>query len=85
LVDSLIAAFEPAKGRSICLPVFCGTWGNPVLWARCYLAEMEGLTGDAGAKGLLQTHIDEICEIAAPDDAVLADIDTAEAFATLKP
>jgi molybdenum cofactor cytidylyltransferase len=83
LVDSLIAAFKPEEGRSICLPVFDGKRGNPVLWARRYLGEMVKLDGDIGAKSLLQANLDAICEVPATSDAVLADIDTPAEFAAL--
>jgi molybdenum cofactor cytidylyltransferase len=83
LIDSLITAFRPAEGRAICLPVFAGKWGNPVLWARRYLDDMAELSGDVGAKGLLQANLNAICEVAATSDAILADIDTPEAFAAL--
>jgi molybdenum cofactor cytidylyltransferase len=85
VIDRLIAAFNPTVGKSICLPVFDGKWGNPVLWARSYLDQMAKLSGDAGAKSLLQANHAAICEVAVADDAVLVDIDTPEAFATLAP
>jgi molybdenum cofactor cytidylyltransferase len=85
VINRLIAAFNPAEGRSICLPVFDGKWGNPVLWARSYLDQMATLSGDAGAKSLLQSNLNAICEVAVADDAVLVDIDTPEAFAELAP
>lgn len=85
VIDRLVAAFNPAERRSICLPVFEGKWGNPVLWARPYLDQMAKLSGDAGAKSLLQANLAEICEVASENDAVLADIDTPEAFAALAP
>ncbi len=83
VIDRLVAAFNPAEGRSICLPVFAGNWGNPVLWGLSYLDQMAKLTGDAGARGLLQANRNAIWEVAAGNDAVLADIDTPEAFAAL--
>lgn len=83
VIDRLIAAFNPAQGQSICLPVFNSCWGNPVLWARRYLGDIAKLSGDAGARGLLQANRNAICEVATADDAVLADIDTPEAFAAL--
>ena len=33
-VRRLIAAYSPAEHRSICVPVFSGERGNPVLWGR---------------------------------------------------
>jgi molybdenum cofactor cytidylyltransferase len=83
IVERLIAAFDPLEGRAICLPTFQGRWGNPVLWAARFLPEMASLTGDAGARGLLQSYAELICEVAMPDDAILADVDTPDTFAAL--
>ena len=85
VIDSLIAAFNPAEGWSICLPVFDEKPGNPVLWARSYLDPMAKLSGDAGAKSLLEANRDSICEVMVANDAVLMDVDTLEAFAALTP
>lgn len=84
VVDRLIAAFNPTEGRAICLPTYQGKWGNPVLWAGRFLPEMARLTGDAGARGMLQAYADQVCEVAMTDDAILADVDTPDAFMALQ-
>jgi hypothetical protein len=46
-IDKLIAAFDPADSRPICVPVHAGRRGNPVLWSRRYIPDMLALlTGD---------------------------------------
>ena len=80
-VDRLIAAFNPAEGRRICVPTFQGQRGNPVLWDMAYVPEMATLTGDRGAKPLLDRHADVVCEVEMADDGVLLDLDTPEALA----
>src|SRR5690606_24144861 len=75
-IDRLIAAFDPAAGRAICVPVSGGRRGNPVLWGRRFLAEMQGLTGDAGARGLLARHAGAVFEVPVDDSGVLIDLDT---------
>ncbi len=80
-IDRLIAAFDPAGGKTICVPTFNGKRGNPVLWARRYFAEMREVAGDVGARHLIGAHADEICEVAMADTAVLEDLDTPEALA----
>jgi len=80
-VDRLIAAFNPAEGRLICVPTFRAKRGNPVLWARRFFLEMAALTGDGGARSLLARHADQVCEVEMGDEAVLNDIDTPEALA----
>jgi len=84
-VNRLIAAFSPAERRTIIVPVHGGERGNPVLWGREHFQEMLSLEGDRGAKSLMDKHEDQITEIAMRSDAVLADFDTPEALARLKP
>jgi molybdenum cofactor cytidylyltransferase len=84
-VNRLIAAFNPAEHRTIIVPVHAGERGNPVLWGRQHFEEMLSLDGDHGAKSLMEKHEDHITEIAMRSDAVLADFDTPEALARLKP
>jgi molybdenum cofactor cytidylyltransferase len=79
----MVAAFSPADGRSICIAVHEQRRGNPVLWARRFFPEIEALSGDVGAKDLIVTHEDVVCDIEA-DGAVLRDIDTPDALAALR-
>ncbi|MEE2971254.1 MAG: molybdopterin-binding/glycosyltransferase family 2 protein [Pseudomonadota bacterium] len=80
-LDALIAAFNPAEGRGICVPTFNGKRGNPVLWDRCYFEDMEDVAGDVGARHLIGAHEDAVFEVEMPDGGVLLDLDTPEAFA----
>jgi molybdenum cofactor cytidylyltransferase len=82
-VSALIDAFDPAAGRTICVPLFQGKRGNPVLWAARHFAEMQGLSGDVGARELIERHADAVCAVAVDDAAVTVDIDTREALAAL--
>ncbi|MCA3575242.1 MAG: nucleotidyltransferase family protein, partial [Aestuariivirga sp.] len=80
----LIAAYNPAEHRSICVPVFGGERGNPVLWGRQHFEALKSLEGDKGARVLFDQHADDIVEVSMPDDAVLRDADTPEALAGLR-
>lgn len=84
LLDRLIAAFAPAEGRAVIVPVHDGRRGNPVLWARQFFPEIRMLSGDAGARALLAPHAALVCEIEAGSDAPLTDIDTEEALAAYR-
>jgi molybdenum cofactor cytidylyltransferase len=84
LLDRLIAAFAPAEGRAVIVPVHDGRRGNPVLWARQFFPEIRMLSGDAGARALLAPHASLVCEIEAGSDAPLTDIDTEEALAAYR-
>lgn len=83
-LDRLIAAFNPLEGRAICVPTWNGKRGNPVLWDRRFFPAMAELAGDVGAKHLIGEHAELVAEVAMSDDAVLTDIDTPEALATLR-
>ncbi len=83
-INRLIAAFNPAEHRSICVPVSGGERGNPVLWGRQHFEAMGLLSGDAGARALLDQLADEVVEVALPGKAVLTDFDTPEALAELR-
>lgn len=80
LIDTLIAAFDPEEDRAICVATRRGKRGNPVLWARRFFAEMMTLEGDVGAKHLMSTYPELVCEVEAADDAPLTDIDTPDAL-----
>lgn len=82
-IDRLIDAFDPGAGRAVYVPVHAGRRGNPVLWAAAYRHDLCALTGDTGARPLLQRYADEVCEVPMPDDAVLLDADTAADLARL--
>jgi molybdenum cofactor cytidylyltransferase len=81
LIDKLIAAFDPAENRAICVATYQGKRGNPVLWARQFFADMLQLEGDVGAKHLMAANGELVCEVEAADDGPLIDIDTPEALA----
>ena len=78
LLDRLIAAFDPAVGRDIIVPVHDGQRGNPVLWGRAHFDALRGLTGDRGARALLD--INPVFTVEAGLGA-LTDLDTPEALA----
>ena len=73
----MVAAFSPEDGRAIVVPTSQGTWGNPILWARSFFAEMQMLSGDHGAKRIAEEHPQLVVEIEL-DAAVRIDIDRPE-------
>jgi molybdenum cofactor cytidylyltransferase len=83
MLERMMAAYDPDEGRSIVVPIFNGTAGNPVLWDRTYVDEMLALSGDTGARALLRRHADQIAEVAMDDDSVLTDFDTEASLARL--
>jgi molybdenum cofactor cytidylyltransferase len=83
MLDRIIAAYDPDEGRSIVVPTHEGRSGNPILWDRRYIPEMQALSGDGGARVLLRAHMEQVAEIEMGDDAVLRDFDTVDSLATL--
>jgi molybdenum cofactor cytidylyltransferase len=83
-LDRLIAVFNPLEGRAIVVPTRRGKRGNPVLWARRFFPEMAQIAGDVGARHLIGEHAELVAEVEMEDDAILVDIDTPEALATLR-
>lgn len=83
VLERLAATYDPDEGRLIVAPTHGGELGNPVLWDRRFFAEMMALTGDRGARGLLDVHAEAVATVAMDDDAVLRDVDTTEQLAGL--
>jgi molybdenum cofactor cytidylyltransferase len=84
LIDELIRSFEAGVNADAVAPVTEGRRGNPVLLARSLFARVAGLTGDEGARRLLQNPGIHVIEIASAGEATGADIDTPEALETLR-
>lgn len=80
LIDKLIAAFDPAEERAICVASRSGRRGNPVLWARRFFPEILSLEGDSGARALMTAYDELVVEVEAGDDAPLIDLDTPQAL-----
>ncbi len=74
---ALAAAADTAD--AVAVPVFDGRRGNPVAWGRAYWPRLLALTGDRGARALLDAV--EVAEIAVDDPGIFADIDTPEDLA----
>ena len=75
-LKALLTAFAAANDRrAICVPVRGGRRGNPVLWGAAHFPDIMQIMGDVGAKHLLATHADNVIEVPAESDGVLADID----------
>jgi molybdenum cofactor cytidylyltransferase len=83
-VRALVDAFDPAAGRTICVPVHQGKRGNPVLIGARHFPALGRLTGDVGARALIEEHADEVCAVPVADGGVTLDVDTREALAGLE-
>ena len=82
-VDRLIDVFD-AKQPSIVVPQRAGRRGNPILWPREFFADMQAVSGDKGARGLLEENPQRIRSVEMDDDAIHADVDTPDNLQALK-
>lgn len=81
-IDQMIDAADPEQ-PSVLVPEYKGRRGNPVLWPRRYFAEMAALSGDTGARGLLEQYAEEVRSVPFETPTVLIDVDTPEALQKL--
>jgi molybdenum cofactor cytidylyltransferase len=87
-IDAVIAAHRDDEtndpSETIVVPTFDRKRGNPVLWPRRYFAEIAALTGDVGARALIDRHAEHVAFVPLDDPAILIDVDTPAALAELR-
>ena len=84
LIDTLIGAFDPARGALVVVPTFDGKRGNPVLWSRRFFADLMALQGDVGARHLIGSHAEAVTEVPVDGNAALTDVDTPDALKAVR-
>jgi molybdenum cofactor cytidylyltransferase len=83
-LDAVIDAFAAGDPDQIVVPTYDRKRGNPVLWPSCYFTEIAELSGDVGARALIDRHADHVRLLAIDDPAILVDVDTPAALAELR-
>lgn len=63
-------------GAAIAAPRYRGRRGHPVGFAGCFAADLAGLSGDDGAKGVISAHLEQLYVIDCDDPGVLRDVDS---------
>jgi molybdenum cofactor cytidylyltransferase len=81
-VDRLIHAHT--EGAKIAVPVFEGRRGHPIVIDGSYKDELEGLSGDAGARHILERAASSVVEVELEDDGFLMDIDERDDYEAVK-
>ncbi|MHB8884834.1 MAG: nucleotidyltransferase family protein [Methylovirgula sp.] len=77
LIDKLIAAFETAQAETLAVvPVHAGRRGNPVLLGKGIFATVKAITGDRGARGIIDSLDHGVVEISIDDRSIEIDVDT---------
>jgi molybdenum cofactor cytidylyltransferase len=73
-IAAVAAALE--QGAALAAPVYRGRRGHPVGVARALREELLALTGDQGARAILQRHADRLRRLPCDDPGTLLDVDT---------
>jgi molybdenum cofactor cytidylyltransferase len=74
-IRALVQAFDPEQPR-ICAPIHDGKRGHPVLWPAAFFAQMTNISGDRGARHLLDLNKDVLTQVRVSDEYILEDVDT---------
>lgn len=83
-IKALMAAFDPAQGRSIIVPTIAGKRANPVLWAREHWHQLFDLEGDIGGKAILAAAGDAVVQVMLEDCGLLTDVDDPTSWQDIK-
>lgn len=83
VIDRLAETFADRPDAPAVVPTLFGQRGNPVLLSRALFAGVERLSGDEGARRLLDSAGDAIVEVPLDDPAIALDVDTPEALKAL--
>jgi molybdenum cofactor cytidylyltransferase len=78
--DALRSLCEQASSERIVYPLHRGQRGHPVLFGSRFWPELQGLSGDQGAREVLLAHADCCVGVNVEDPGVLADVDTPAAL-----
>jgi len=84
LIDQLVMRFGENADADAIVPVTKGRRGNPVLLARSLFPTLARLTGDDGARRVLQEPGIHAVEVPVEGESAAADIDTPDALETLR-
>lgn len=75
LIDEMIRFFH-REDKGIVVPVYEGRRGHPILVSTAYRKEVMTHYDDAGLRGIMAAHPDDVGEMPVTDSGVLTDVDT---------
>ena len=79
ILDTLIAS-KHATGKRILIPFYNGERGNPVLFDASLFPELLEITGDGGARSVIERHRSEVARIELGASMASYDVDTWDAY-----
>jgi len=83
VVPRLLETFRQT-GKSVVAPLYRGAQGNPVLFAASVFPELRSLTGDRGARAVVEKDPGRV-SLVRFDLPIPADLDTVEEYERLRP
>lgn len=78
----VLANFRRSK-MGICVPVYEGQYGHPVVFGIQYKPRMYALQGDNGAQSVVEAHPDDVAELALKSPEIIPSIDTQKDYEAL--
>jgi molybdenum cofactor cytidylyltransferase len=79
ILDTLIAS-KHTTGKRILIPFYNGERGNPVLFDASLFPELLEITGDGGARSVIERHRSEVARIELGASMASFDVDTWDAY-----
>jgi molybdenum cofactor cytidylyltransferase len=70
--------------KDICVPVYRGRRGNPVIFSNRFYHQIMALKGDVGARKIIQSNPDHVLQVQIDNPQMHFDIDTPEDLALLE-
>ncbi len=74
VIDGLISTYE-RSGKAICFPSCKGTRRNPVIFAKRFYADILALSGDTGARALIDANPDDAASVEFAQEWLFRDVD----------
>lgn len=71
--------------RDICVPVYEGTQGNPVIFSSRFYDRILGIRGDKGAREIIAAHSDDVLTVNIENSLRFLDVDSREDATKLLP
>ncbi len=83
-LQNLKSFFSHNKGLDVVFPSFLGKRGHPPLISSGLVPEILQWGGDGGLRGLLSLHEEKALTVEAPDEGIVAEMNTPEEYSLVK-
>ena len=78
-INQIIETYR-CTGKEIIVPMVQGKRGNPVLFHQAFFPELRQLTGDKGARDIIEKHPARVEKVYFEEESTTIDIDTVEEY-----